>query len=120
MESKQICIAAMTLIFSMQLISAYNLQYVGNFTASHPGFLSLIRTQDTGRINDDYSLFVSSFNGAPFTTDHVYFVPAIGTVVQTFQSNGHHTVKHTTLSSNIVWPNEVNQVPGRSFFFYLG
>ncbi|XP_063408011.1 uncharacterized protein LOC134691412 [Mytilus trossulus] len=115
MKSKQICIATIALISSMQLILAYNLQYIGNFTVSHPGFLSLIRTQDTGRINDDYSLFVSSFNGAPFTTDHVYFIPAIGTVVQTFQSNGHHTVKHTTLSSNIVWPNEVNQVPDDVF-----
>jgi hypothetical protein len=102
-----------TLLLSVYSISCYNLRFLGNFTANHPGFLSLIKTKDSGNTSDEYSLYISSFNGIPFTTDHVYCIPSIGRVLQGLDQQTLNRLTVTSLTKNIVWPNEVNQVPGK-------
>ena len=103
----------LTLLLSVYSISCYKLQFLGNFTANRPGFLSLIQTKDSGNRSDEYSLYISSFNGIPFTTDHVYYIPSIGRILQGLDRQILNRLTVKSLTSNIVWPNEVNQVPSK-------
>lgn len=103
----------LTLLLSVYSISCYKLQFLGNFTANRPGFLSLIQTKDSGNTSDEYSLYISSFNGIPFTTDHVYYIPSIGRILQGLDRQILNRLTVKSLTSNIVWPNEVNQVPSK-------
>lgn len=98
-------------ILFIKSVVCYNTELIGTITVSHPGFLSLIKSKDTGHVNTDYDLFVSSFNGAPFTTDHVYHIPAIGNMIGTLKSHGSR-LHLNTVASDIAWPNEINQIPG--------
>lgn len=103
----------LTLLLSIYSISCYKLQFLGNFTANRPGFLSLIQTKDSGNTSDEYSLYISSFNGIPFTTDHIYYIPSIGRILQGLDRQILNRLTVKSLTSNIVWPNEVNQVPSK-------
>lgn len=92
-------------------VKGYNTELLGKISVNNPGFLSIIQTKETGHATNDYDLFVSSFNGAPFTVDHVFHIPAIGNVIKTLKTGSR--VHLNTIASDIPWPNEVNQVPGQ-------
>lgn len=85
------------LLISLLFAYAHGLspRLVDQVTVNKPGFATFIPTSQ-GR----YGLAISSFSGAPFSKDNVYYI-------SDYQIGGSHKVE--TLNNNgIVWPNEIS------------
>lgn len=107
----------LVLIFlSFYYVPGYCIQtrLVGHFHVNQPGFVLAVRSNTSTNTNsqsqEEYSLYISSFSGIPFTTDHVYRLNNIGSKLQQLERFAPELV-----SDSIVWPNEINVVPGRGF-----
>jgi len=76
--------------------SGYSPVALDKISVDKPGFVTLVPNSDSSR----YHIAISSFNGAPFSSDYVYYVP-------------NYTVKGQNVpvrldNKNIVWPNDLS------------
>ena len=79
---------------------------LGSIPVNKPAFLSLSQLEE----NSDTALVISSFN--PFGSDSVSQIPDIGSALTSLS-----TTKSELLSSDIIWPNGITQVPKSIFGF---
>ena len=81
-----------------------------------PGFVQFIPNQDLNslkNVNDlKYHLMVSSFNGAPYSADFLFYYQNL---TKSILANGTNLVYQTLNNKNLVWPNEVNYVTSSLF-----
>ena len=78
---------------------------IGTIPAPNPGYVTVVGTKN----NTECDLYISSFSGVPFSTDHVFRVKDI---LRNFQSLS--STRAEVVTSRIVWPNEIDVVPGNT------
>jgi hypothetical protein len=76
--------------------SGYTPVALDKITVDKPGFVTLVPNSDSSK----YHIAISSFNGAPFSKDYVYYV-------SNYTVNGGNVPVQLD-NTNIVWPNELS------------
>ncbi|KAJ8316263.1 hypothetical protein KUTeg_006277 [Tegillarca granosa] len=101
------------LLFSVNCFLGYciNSKLVGYFHVHSPGFVSVLRSNSsTDSSQNEYTIYISSFSGNTFSADHVYRLTNIGNKLNQLDQ-----LKPEVVSSHIVWPNEIHDVPDHVF-----
>jgi hypothetical protein len=83
----------------------------------HPGFVEFIPNSNLSQVqpnNLKYHLAVSSFNGAPFSADFLFYYKNL---TKSLLLNKTANLERETLyNKNLVWPNEVNYATSSLFY----
>ncbi|KAJ8315833.1 hypothetical protein KUTeg_007983 [Tegillarca granosa] len=101
------------LLFTVNCFLGYciNSKLVGYFHVHSPGFVSVLRSNSsTDSSQNEYTIYISSFSGNTFSADHVYRLTNIGNKLNQLDQ-----LKPEVVSSHIVWPNEIHDVPDHVF-----
>lgn len=77
-------------------IASYAPKQIGQLDIKLPGFAKFVPTPN----NSDHHLIVSSFNGAPYSSDNVFYLPNI--------SGLDFSTVQTLNNDRLEWPNEAS------------
>lgn len=89
--------------------SAWTVENIGSFPLNDAAFASIL---PGGSPSGGYDLVVSSFNAVPTTLDIVTVVRDVGSQI----SGGVANFDVQILADGLLWPNEVEEVPGNRVF----
>ena len=102
------------LFLALVVVSArcQSLRKLGQIHVPHAAFASLVPKESIENRSARVTLVISAFNPLPFFHDTIYEVAGIGQYLDRLGD-----VRVAEVSRDVVWPNEIRQVPRKTVFY---
>lgn len=84
-----------TMLVASSSTTSYEPKMIDRIDVKYPGYVSFVPSTN----NRSYHLAITAFNGAPFSADHIFYLPDY---TGSSQTRPMVELNHT----NVVWPNE--------------